>query len=569
MLKIYDSCQQSEETISTREVIVRMLRSCCILTRGRSVLLSLGVPRTLALLGDASESVRTATCELLATLCSFPDVKTAVAAERAILLALVQVFLHDESQSVTDATVPALQQLTNWDPRLDEATLSKLAGVIVRTAATRDDRIALALLKCTLQVVWNCSLSSREKEVAITVGLVEVIAPLLDSATRDTETVRCASGVLASLTIAQRGKAAVIAQTTAVAQTCRLALDRRSATAGPGPAAVRANSVQLLRNIAEAPTGLRAASAFLVPEPETLLEVLGAAQTASALAPAFAAPLGAADSNVGAFDTNAAALTTAELLSAVRALHALIKSGPDGEAGAWRILDIVPRLYACAVYAPPTSPEASCDNADAEAAAAAAAANEEAASSIRHTAARCLRMLCDANEDARADLFSLGQRLGPEATAQLDVFAAVEGSYLKLAQAKQALESKQREEEEAANAAARAQKAAAALRVAEEREAAAQAAAAERAQAEQAALQAQEAERQRVAEEAAAAEAAAAAAAAAEAEAAAAHEPSEQEPTEQEQSEPAAADSDDAPAPEAEAEADAPPASEEAPEADA
>jgi hypothetical protein len=439
--KIYDSCHHTPETESVRHVLVRMLRSFVILSKGRSVLLeSVGTARVLALLNDPSAPVRIQVCTMLAVLTSFPDVKSPVKEGRAILLAVVNTFLKDPSQEVTDAAIPALQQLTLLDPLLDEATLTKLSGVIVRTSPSSSassvaqpsdaDRIALALLKQTLQVVWNCSLHSTEKDLAIKVGLVSVIVPLLEDG-RPLEIVRCASGVLAALSIAQAGKLAIIAHPGAVAQACKLTLDKRAAEASDLGRAVRKNAVSLVRNFTESPTGLSSVGKFLLPEPEALLEVLGCAQAAAILAPRF--------SGLDHASTRAT-LDPIDLLWSVRALQTMMKTGKPGLDAAWRILDIVPRLYQCVVFNPPSAAATNKANNS--------ASLQETLTSIRGGGNRCLLLLCEANDDARVELLALGAKLPPSSVSSSSIFASVASSHLQARQAQQAKEAKEREEQE-------------------------------------------------------------------------------------------------------------------------
>lgn len=438
MFKIYDQCKSHPDRLSTRILLVRMLRSFSLLKLGRSKIFETsssssqfggGIQRVLKMLDDDEYEVRQVTCELLSTLCSFPDVKTHVQKDRHILKRLIELFLNDTHQSVTDASIPALQQVTNYDPLIDDPplALTKLASVIVRTSSMVEDRHALTLLKSTLQVVWNSSLHSLAKSMCIQVGMVEVITPLLEN-DRDIETIRCATGVLASLAIDQRGKSAIIAQPGAIAQACKLTLDKRGASRSPLASAVRTNSVLLIRNFTENLQGLEGVGKFLIPDPETLLEVLGPIQVAKIL-----------ETRMVGFEGGSMTPTPtpAEAMYTVRGMYALLKHGPEGHEAAWQILDVIPRLYKAAIYSSPGS-----------------ASIQETVTSVRQSSSRCILLLCQENDDARLELSLLSQRIGPQATKELDVFAAVESSYLKVKEARLALEARQREEAAAAAAAA-------------------------------------------------------------------------------------------------------------------
>ena len=460
-----------------RTLLVQVLRSFSLLMRGRREILQAdgggGLQRTLRLLSDPAPPVRVAACAMLAALSSFPDSRLPCGADGdAMLRALVRVFLDDSEPAVAHAALPALQQLTNWQPRLDKDTLTKLVAVMdesARAVASSGgaDRAATTRLRTALQVAWNSALLSTQKDAAISVGMVECLVPLLADASEQ-ETVRLAAGLLAALAVAHSGKLALLAQAGAVSHACKLALDRRSAGASALGAAVRDNAIALIRNFAEEARGLHAVGAALLPEPDALLAVLGPDRTAQILAPRLAAL---------ASDPSSPLAQAHEALDTMRALMALLKTGAGsgsaaaddsdgagsfstapaallamvsgsaagsaaaGRAAAWRIQDVVPTLHALTHYAPPA--------ADSSAAAA------EQAATVKTLAGRALLLLCTEEPEARLQLEGIGARLGPERAAQEEIFALVQGRAEAAAQKAAAelaaleLEARLREEEAA------------------------------------------------------------------------------------------------------------------------
>lgn len=466
--KIYDGCKASkdESSVEVRELLLRILNSFVRLAKGRSIVWdSIGMERTLALLQDSAPTVRVQACTMLSTLASFPDSRIPCAVnDGAMLKALVGVFLRDPAVDVVYSTLNALQEITIWAPRLDAPVLQKLAAVISEaTTIAPTDRLAAARLRVALQVVWNSSLHSVQKDLAIKdAAMVECVVPLLENA-HDAETMRLAAGLLASLAVAQSGKSALIAQPGAVSQACKLTLDRRAAALSLLGKSVRDNAIALVRNFCENAAGLAAVGSALILEPEALLAVLGADQTAKVIAPRLAAAAGrrsaynaAAAAGYAPAASQAVLSSPVEVLSSLRALLALLKSGPGGELAAWNILDVVPALYALTKYVPATPPSA---------------AQSDTVSSIANLAGRCLLHLCDLHDEARLLLEGIGRALPAEVYAREDIFALVEGAHIQATQKREAEEKRRREEEEA-RAVAAAEAAAEEARIRAEEEAA-------------------------------------------------------------------------------------------------
>ena len=464
--KIYDGCKekQDESSVEVRAILLRILNSFVRLAKGRSIVWeSIGMERTLRLLHDHAPTVRVEACNMLATLASFPDSRIPCAVgDGAMLKALVGVFLRDPSVDVVYSTLSTLQQLTIWAPRLDASVLQKLAAVISEaTPIAPKDRLAAARLRIALQVVWNSSLHSVQKDLCIKeAAMVECVVPLLENA-HDAETMRLAAGLLASLAVAQAGKSALIAQPGAVSQACKLTLDRRAAVLSLLGKSVRDNAIALVRNFAENSAGLAAVGSALILEPEALLSVLGADQTAKVIAPRLAAAAGrrsaynaAAAAGYAPAASLAVLASPVESLSTLRALIALLKSGPGGELAAWNILDVVPELYALTKYVPATPPSA---------------VQSENVAAIVNLAGRCLLQLCELQDEARLLLEGIGSTLPSEVYAREEIFALVEGAHIKATQKREAEEKRRREEEEArAIAAAEAEAAEARIRAEEE-----------------------------------------------------------------------------------------------------
>jgi hypothetical protein len=501
--------QQEQDTVQLRQVLVQVVRSFVLLARGRQLLhKSIGLSRTLKLLADPAAEVRVAACALLGALASFPDSrKPCQEGDGAMQAALVHTFLKDSSEVVVHACLAPLQQLTNWNPLLDgPTTLAKLAKCIAQQAAevvspaTKRTGPPLERLNTALQVVWNSALLSGQKELAIDAGVVEAVVPLLQDAHAG-ETMRLASGLLAALAVAQSGKQRLIAQPGAVAQACKLTLDRRAAAASALGKAVRDNAVALVRNFSEANAGLHAVGAALVLEPEALLAVLGADRTAQVLARRLAAaaasvpssPAGEEDYIDEAPAVASSPLTSPdEVLCTLRALLALLKTGapesssaaaaaeqaeeeePDdgnddeaevlpptatsvqGREAAWRVLDIVPQLHRLTHYrAPPSSSQQQQQQ---------SATAADAAATVPKLASRALLLLATDEPEARSQLRAIGALLGSARVAQEEIFALVDASAARQAAALDALRAKRAERLERRRAAERA------LREAEELE---------------------------------------------------------------------------------------------------
>jgi len=189
-------------------------------------------------------------------------------------------------------------------------------GELLRTASLSKERNDLQTCQYILQALWNVCADQKAKELAITLDLIGIISSLVIHP--NTETRRLATGCLMALSVAERGKAAIIQSAKAIEYLCMLALDDQLAPS------IRVNTLETLRNAIEDSQGLHAAGAILLKRAERLYEIFGAVRTARVIQPLF-------DDRKYHF-------------WALQALTLLCQKDDASRQAAWSILEIIPKL---------------------------------------------------------------------------------------------------------------------------------------------------------------------------------------------------------------------------------
>lgn len=314
LFDIHATAVKSPELAKSRVIIVEMLQKLCLLMEGRKRLFeNVGVDRLLTLLADGSLQVRQAACDLLFSLAGFPDVSKYLHQERKVIQALYHVF-NTDCASASMSALPAIGALSRVDPNMDARTMTKVVAFLRETAAMSGDRVAVQQTISLLKCLWNVTADFKEKELAIDVGVVPAVAPLLASA--NDEIRRLASGTLTAMSVPLRGKLALIALPETVALLCTLAVDAKT------PKDLKANVILTIRNIAENPQGLLACG-FHLTDTEFAIDILGPASVAQVISALLNDPK--------------------KLVLGLDALQPLLKD-ERGRLAAWDILEIVPRL---------------------------------------------------------------------------------------------------------------------------------------------------------------------------------------------------------------------------------
>jgi hypothetical protein len=237
-----------------------------------------------------------------------------------------------EDQAVSEAAAENLHILTAYSVEIGKACMMKMLDNVKRDTAALLDAYELDVVERTqriLQCLANVSASAANNELAIQLGVLDAVLPLLQSSTH-VGVCRLAASIATAVTVQQCGKRAAIKDEALLTVLCNVAMNEAK---NISDMVVRTNANTTLRNIVEHPEGLRLCGQLLLAKPAVALFVLKQRCASKVITEQLRIS--------ASWEDRASAIALLDLLSAQE----------GGAKAAYDILNIIPMLIGLTTHA--------------------------------------------------------------------------------------------------------------------------------------------------------------------------------------------------------------------------